>query len=60
MTVKPTGEKRDKIKSLGKKLIHSGQSSIRELAKFIGMIVASFQGVMHGPIRYRRMENDRI
>ena len=60
MTVTPTEEKKKKIKDLAIKLLSQGCSSIRLLAKFIGMIVASFPGVMYGPLWYRRIENDKI
>ena len=32
--------------------------SIREVASAIGRIVASFPGVMHGPLFYRHLEKD--
>ena len=60
MTVTPTDEKKNKIKELAIKLLDQGSSSIRILAKFIGMVVASFPGVIHGPLWYRRLENDKI
>ena len=60
MTVTPTEEKKTKIKDLVLQLLTQGSSSIRLLAKFIGMIIASFPGVMHGPLWYRRLENDKI
>ena len=60
MTVRPTEEKKEKIKELSEKLLKQGYSTIRVLAKLIGMIVACFPGVMHGPLHYRRMESDKI
>ena len=60
MTVRPTEEKREKIKDLSTKMLGKGYASIRELARFIGMVVACFHGVMYGPLWYRRMENDKI
>ena len=59
MTVRPTEEKKEKIKDLAVTLLHKGYASIRLLAKFIGMIVASFPGVMYGPLWYRQIENDK-
>ena len=60
MIVTPTDEKKKKIRDLASKLLSLGYSTIRLLAKFIGMIVACFPGVMHGPLWYRRLENDKI
>ena len=56
MRIRPTEEKRDKIKDLAVELLRNGSASIRVLARFIGMIVACFHGVMFGPLWYRRME----
>ena len=34
--------------------------SIKEVASEIGRIVASFPGVMHGPLYYRQLEKDKF
>ena len=60
MTVTLTQERKEKILDTVSKLLDMGQSSIRLLAKLIGMIVASFQGVMYGALWYRNMERDKI
>ena len=60
MTVRSTEEKKEKIKNLANESIDRGHSQIRELTKFIGMVVVSFRGVKYGALMYRSMENDKI
>lgn len=43
------------IKHLGQ-----GKCKVGQFAKFLGVVVASFQGVKHGALWYRSMKNDKI
>lgn len=56
MTVRLTDEKKDKLIALCNSCLKSKQICIRDLAKVIGQIVASFPGVMFGPLWYRNLE----
>ena len=40
--------------------LHSHQIFIRELARILGNIVASFTAVTFGPLNYRHLERDKI
>lgn len=57
MTVEITQEKKDDILSFAVTLIESFQISIRQLAGFIGKIVATFPGSTYGPLHYRCLES---
>ena len=59
MTVALTQDRKEKILTRVTHLLDKKSASIRELAKLIGMIVASFHGVMYGPLWYRGMERDK-
>ena len=39
-------------------MLKEGVCSVRTLVKFIGQAVASFHGVMYGPLWYRALEKD--
>ena len=41
-------------------LFNSYQSSIRKVAKVVGLMVSSFSAVEYGPLFYRRLERERI
>ena len=56
MTVKPTDEKVTKIAELCQSKLSQPMYTIRELARLIGNIVATFTGVQYGPLHYREME----
>ena len=49
MTLRLTPEKKESIKSVCTELLEKQMFTIREIAKVIGKLVASFPGVMHGP-----------
>ena len=59
MKVTLTQERKTNIKTGCSKLIIKSRCSIRELAKVIGMIVASFPAVKHGPLHYRQLEKEK-
>ena len=59
MTVKLCDEKALHIKSLVQKLLHSPSTTIREVAKVIGTLVASFPGVKMGPLYFRQLEIEK-
>ena len=52
-------EKRKKIK-LGEGIINRQYITIRELAQFIGNVVATFDAILTGPLHYRDMETLKI
>ena len=59
MIISLTNEKAQKIKEACQKLLQSPQSTIREVARVIGMLTASFPGVMFGPLHYRHLDMDK-
>ena len=59
MTVTLTAERKDKIFQTASGLCKKDSSTVRELAQFIGMVVAGVQGVKFGPLWYRAMEKDK-
>ena len=60
MTVSLAPEKREKIKLACQKLLHTRSPKIREVARVIGLLVAAFPGVEHGPLHYRQLELCKI
>ena len=60
MTVHLTPEKKESIKSYCIELLEKQIFTIREIAKVIGKLVASFPGVMYGPLYYRQLEKEKI
>lgn len=59
MTIKLTAEKANDLKNVCTNLLVSKTLTIREVARVIGKIVASFPGVMHGPLYYRELDTDK-
>lgn len=60
MTVRLTKQRADSIKADCMHLLKNGQRvTIRQTAKVIGKIVASFQAVKYGPLYYRHLEQDK-
>ena len=59
MIISLTGEKTQKIKEACQKLLQSPQPTIWEVARVIGMLIASFPGVMFGPLHYRHLDMDK-
>ena len=61
MTVRLTVDKAEKLKNACMRLKETnrkkGMCSIREIAQVIGLLVASFQAVLWGPLHYRQLEN---
>ena len=60
MTVRLMPEKKESIKSYCIELLEKQIFTIREIAKVIGKLVASFPGVMYGPLYYRQLEKEKI
>lgn len=59
MTVKLTVEKAVRLVDACQMLIQTKTPSIRRVAQVIGYIVASFPGVMFGPLYYRVLEGEK-
>ena len=60
MTIELTKEKKEKIAALCEELLNATNISIRQLAKVIGNLVASFPAVPYGKLFYRNLEKDKI
>ena len=56
MRVTPSEERKRDIYDMASWLIEQGQSTIRQLASFIGKVVSCFHGVKYGPLHYRCMD----
>jgi hypothetical protein len=60
MTIRLTTAKATDLKKECESLLQSNKTpTIRWVAKVIGKIVASFPGVMYGPLYYRALEHDK-
>jgi hypothetical protein len=59
MTIKLTEEKANEIKSVCHNLLVDTSPTIRAVARVTGKIIATFPGVMHGPLYYRYIEKDK-
>ncbi|KXJ15837.1 Retrovirus-related Pol polyprotein from transposon 412 [Exaiptasia diaphana] len=59
MHISLTSDKALKVKLACHDLLNAGQPSIRQVAKFLGLLTSSFPGVMYGPL-YRYIELDKI
>ena len=56
MTIKLTPSKADKIRTLGLQLLRQRDIRIRDLAMFIGNVVAAGESVKHAPLKYKYLE----
>ena len=56
MTVSLTPSKAMKVKSKAVELLHNQSPTIRTVFEMIGLMVASFPGVMYGTLYYRQLE----
>ena len=56
MTITLTEERKQSIYTLCQNILSSYQSSIRDLAQTIGVIVSSFRTVPYGQMYYRELE----
>ena len=56
MTLSLTAEKKNKIKTVLTDCLGKCKISLRELARILGNIVASFPAVTYGPLHYRHLE----
>ena len=56
MTIKLTEVKADKIKNLGLKILNMDKIKIRDLAGFIGNVVAAGESVQQAPLKYKYLE----
>lgn len=59
MRVSLTPDKASSIKHACQKLLVDKQPTIRTVSRVIGLLVASFPGVMYGPLFYRHLEFDK-
>jgi hypothetical protein len=57
MTVTLTAERKHKLVQSCREIRNKHKISIRDLARVIGLIVASFPAVKYGPLHYRKLEN---
>ena len=60
MVVYLTKEKMDTISLESRKLMTKNISSIREVARVLGLIVSSFSAVEYGQLYYRDIEREKI
>ena len=60
MSVRLTDEKTKKVASACNYLLHTRVYTIREVATVLGTLVSIFPGVMHGPLKYKGLEYDKI
>ena len=60
MTLLLTDDKEYKTKTLRFNCLHNQQVFIRELARILGNIVASFPPVTFGPLLHRDLERDKM
>ena len=60
MTVRLTTEKKQKIKNAYTARQETLKYIVRELASVIGLLVSSFPAVMHGPLYYRKPDQDKF
>ena len=58
MTVSLTPSKAMKVKSI--ELLHNQSPTIPTVSEMIGLMVASFPGVMYGPLYYRQLEIEKV
>ena len=49
-----------KVKSKAIELLHNQSPTIRTVSDMIGLMVASFPGVMYGPLYYRQLEIEKV
>ena len=60
LTVALTPEKATKLVTKATTVFAKQSPSVREVAELVGLMVASFPGVMHGPLFYRQLELDKV
>ncbi len=56
MTVSLALRKKQKIRVMGRKILKAGSLPIREMAEFIGNLVAATLGVYRAPLHYKQLE----
>ena len=59
MTIKLTKSKAVKIAEKSQKILEIHSPSISDISELIGYMVASFRGVMYGPLYYRQLEIEK-
>ena len=60
MMLSLTEEEKNKIKIIITDCLSKYKMSLRELARILGNIVASFPSVTYGPLHYRYLEREKI
>ena len=58
MIVKLPAEKADEIKKLGLAILSKNRVSARELASYIGLLVAALPAILFGKLYYKYLEMD--
>ena len=59
MSVRLTADRKCNLKDSCNKLLKARKLTIRDLAKVIGKVVASFTAVKYGPLYYRHLEENK-
>ena len=59
MTVSPTLDKANKLKTVVTHILSCKRVSIREVAQVVGLIISSFPGVMYDPLHFRITEHEK-
>ena len=59
MTVTPTEDKAQRIRSVCATLLQTQMPTIRQVAEVIGILVSNFPGAQYGPLHYRHLERDK-
>ena len=60
MTIRLPNNKSQEVQQLCSELLHTPTPSIRQVARIIGKMVASFPAVQYGQLYYRALERDKI
>ena len=59
MTIALTDKRKEKIKQAATKIKEENYMPIREVASFIGLVVAAFPAVPYGPLHYRTIDQEK-
>ena len=59
MTVTPTEDKAQRIRSVCATLLQTQMPTVRQVAEVIGILVSNFPGAQYGPLHYRHLERDK-
>lgn len=59
MTVELVKSRKDKLEAFCKQILDNSHTSIREVARLVGLMVSCFDAVPHGPLYYRYIEKEK-